>query len=452
MATSDENGQGGSQAVLTPPPSWDPIIANAMKEHPGLVDPRVKPAGYEALPSTLRFRFDQFQMTVMNQFLSRSDMIARLADPYRDIYQACGLPQKGRPVDPNEYWYMYERNPVADRAVWHVPNDVWQTPPSFIEDEAKDSDTDFEADMKDIDRQLRGEDSWYGGEEGSPFTDVLRRAHAMSRVSRYCALLIGLDDLKEGNEDLTQPAEFVNRRSRSRTGDPTPSKQAVPSKNGQVSTGPKRELLYLRVFPEHLARISELETKNGPRLGLPLMYQMTFAEPGDLSGIGAVIGANMYTKQVHWTRVVHITGQKESSEVFAKPCLRPYFNELMGLEKLYASSPEMYWKGAFMGMGFKNQQGIEGIDYKALKDMMERYQNDMQRWFAVFGLEPVPIAPQVVDCTSQVKVLIQSICISESVPERIFMGSERGEMSSAQDERQNNDRVQGVLWRIAVRE
>ena len=67
--------------------------------------------------------------------------------------------------------------------------------------------------------------------------------------------------------------------------------------------------------------------------------------------------------------------------------------------------------------------------------------NGLQRYLLLTGMSAKTISPQVVDPTSQINVQVQAICIQLGIPQRIFMGSERGELASSQDEGTWNDRL-----------
>jgi hypothetical protein len=104
----------------------------------------------------------------------------------------------------------------------------------------------------------------------------------------------------------------------------------------------------------------------------------------------------------------------------------------------------MFWKGAFFGLSFETHPSLGGdvdVDPESLKDMIEDYQNGLQRWLALTGMSAKTLAPQVVDPTPHIERQIEAICIKLGVPKRVFMGSERGELASTQDDKAWNDRL-----------
>jgi hypothetical protein len=206
-----------------------------------------------------------------------------------------------------------------------------------------------------------------------------------------------------------------------------------------------RRLLYLRTFPEHLVQITQFESNpTSPRYGQPLMYYITFNDWRTGSQTG--IGLPMSVRNVHWTRVVHLADNRGSSEVFGVPRMRPVLNNILGLHKLYASSPEMYYKGAFPGLKATTHPQLGGdveVDESAMRDSMEKYFNGLQRYLLGRGMDFATLSPTVSDPTSQINVQIEAICIEIDTPIRIFKGSERGELASSQDEKAHMARMRG---------
>jgi len=124
--------------------------------------------------------------------------------------------------------------------------------------------------------------------------------------------------------------------------------------------------------------------------------------------------------------------------------MQPVYNRLVDLRKLYGGSAEMYWKGAFPGLAIETHPQLGGdvvIDSAAMKTQMEQYMNGLQRYLSLVGQSANSLAPQVVDPTSHINTQIEAICVRLGIPKRIFMGSERGELASSQDDSTWNDRL-----------
>ena len=203
----------------------------------------------------------------------------------------------------------------------------------------------------------------------------------------------------------------------------------------------ERKLTFLRVFDETLIWVVQYESDpTSIRYGHPVYYNVILNDPRTLHG---GIGLTQTIAKVHWSRVLHLADNLVDSEVFGQPRMLPVYNRLMDLQKLHSGSAEMYWKGAFPGFSLETHPQLGGdvaFDTDDIKDQMENYFNGLQRYLAIAGAHMNSMAPQVVDPTTQIEVQIDAICIQKNIPNRVFKGSERGELASSQDDQTWNDR------------
>lgn len=354
------------------------------------------------------------EVAVENALMSRTELIRELTDSRRDLDADCGYKSTGE-LTASIYRELYDRMAIATRVVEVLPLESWCVSPRlFEEEEVEDREpTAFETRWTEVGKSLTmQEKSWLDTEETNPFWDYLQRVDVLSGIGSYGAILLGYDD----GLDLNQAV--------------------VPKRD--------MELLYVRVFDETLAKISKYdEDTNSRRFGRPTEYTLTLH---DSSGVSAVSTATLPTKEmtVHWTRVIHVADNLGSSELFATPRIRPVYNNIHDLRKLYGGSAEMYWKGAMPGWSIESQPQMQGeveVDKDDLRDQLEKQQNSLQRHLLMIGLNVKSLAPQVVDPTPQIDVQLTAICIKMAIPKRIFMGSERGELASSQDSRWWNGRL-----------
>lgn len=362
-------------------------------------------------------------MGLVANILSRMELMRGQIDPKsRDVYDSCNLPPVGM-LDGLSFEQLYRREGVAARVVQVYPLESWQVQPLVYEDEGGDTQSEFELAFDEMCKGLRGEQSYFQDDVGNPLWRSCLDADILSGIDPKGGLMfLGLDDLG-AEED--------------------------PSKDPTEGRTPER-LLFIRTFPGTRFEIAEFDTdQESPRFGLPLHYNVQFDEVVT-GGVGQPIG-KQWTR-VHYNRVHHLI------DVHHEPCTSPYqgtsrlepvYNYLLGLRKLHCSSPEMYWKGAFPGMGFSAHPALGAavatakINYEKLSEMMSKYEDGLQRWFALSGMVPTQFSPQVVDPSPQINVQIEAICIKMGIPVRIFKGSERGELASSQDDKAWNDRLKG---------
>jgi hypothetical protein len=373
----------------------------------------------------------------LNQAFTRPRGARTLPDGRRDIDAECGHPQQ--PVDPVVYQDLFDRDAIASRVVKIFPRECWQGQPGVYEDEAADTQSAFEQAWDALGMSLRGEKSKYQDEEGSPLWEYLCRADVLSGIGRYGVILLGLDDGKE----LSEPVDGVQELGTMPVGkgEPRPAGAQRYKFNNNAAAKTKK-LLYVRVFPESLAPVTRWEANEGsPRFGQPVMYQITFNDPRNMT---AGEGQNTGSRAVHWTRVIHVADGLESSEWLGTPRMQHVLNRILDLKKLYGGSAEMYWLGALPGISFETDLangGQTNIDWASVKDSVEGYINGLKRYMGLDGVTAKTLSPQVVDPGAQIEAQLDAICIEIDVPKRIFVGSERGQLASSQDERAWRNRV-----------
>lgn len=362
--------------------------------------------------------FDEVMVTtVMNNLLSRIRGMNMLGNPNRDIYLECGFPNR---VNISELKTFYEREPVAARVVELLPDECWKVQPEVYETEDTTNITPFEQAWKNICRQIEGEDSLYEDEKSNPVWEYLKKADTLSGIGQYGVILIGIDDGK----DLMEAVDGF-------TDD---------GFTGNLSEEVKSKVIYIRCFDESLIQVTRWQNDtNNPRYGQPLEYSIQLTDPDNqITGIGV----DYKQAKIHWSRVVHIADNTLSSEIIGVSRMRPVINNLISLQKLYSSSPEMYWQGAFPGIALTSDPQAR-IDPEGTKTQIQNYMNGLQRWLALRGMQANMLTPTVVDPNNQIEVQIDAICIKIGCPKRIFVGSERGELASSQDKDSWEERLIG---------
>lgn len=351
-----------------------------------------------------------FQEVVNNALYSRSQLISRFMDPRRNIDHECGYPETHE-ITPEHYRLLYDREAIPTRVVQVMPQESWQSQPAVYETEDVNEETEFEKAWAEVNKNLWGI-NWHEDERSSLVWEYLRRADELSGIGAYGVLLLGIND----GLDLRDPIK------------------------GKADD---RELLFLRSFDQSLAKITRYEPDpNNPRFGQPLEYSIVFGGSGEsLQDPGR---SSQITRYVHWSRVIHIADNLGSSEVFGVPRMQPVYNRLLDLRKIYGGSAEMYWRGGFPGLSIETHPQLGGdvkIDIDATRRQMENYMNGLQRYLTLAGMSAKSLAPQIVDPTPWIDAHITAICIRLNIPKRIFMGSERGELSSTQDDESWNDNL-----------
>lgn len=220
-----------------------------------------------------------------------------------------------------------------------------------------------------------------------------------------------------------------------------PDTGAEPGKDGKPQKR-QRKLLFLRCYDESLIQIVRYEWNiRSPRFGMPVMYRITLNDPRMAhSGVGLPLA----TVFVHWTRVLHAADNLAASEFSAIPRAEPVLNRLLDLRKVYGADGEASWRNAFLKLFFETHPQLGGdviVNKTAMRDDIENMMNGLQQWMLTTGMSAKAIPPALSDPTPHAAVQIEAICIQLGIPKRVFMGSERGELASSQDDSSWNDRL-----------
>lgn len=366
-------------------------------------------------------------LTANASTLTRQMLMNRSPDDRRNLNRECGYPDV---ITPEMYHDQFVRNPYAERVVNCLPSESWQVQPEVYETE-DENPSPFEDRWEQIASELSGGAGQYKGELGSPVWEALLNVDILSGVGHYGVLLIGIDDKRKLNE----PVDFMEKFDGISEETPPPVTD--------------RRVLFLRPFPQKLAQVIEVENNiYSPRFGQPKRYNITFNDPYDVDnlggGQGGVLGVQTATAEVHWTRVLHVADNTKSSPVFGAPRMSSVFDYVLDLRKIHGASGEGYWLAAINGLAFSTHPQLGGdveIDQASMRNQMENYYNGLQKYLLLSGLTPQQLTSMVADPTPHIQAKIEAICIKLQIPKRIFMGTERGELASSQDDGSWNDKV-----------
>lgn len=307
----------------------------------------------------------------------------------RDIYQALGYVNDPRYAD---YEARYRRQDIAKAIIDRPAKATWQGP-LLLQESNETNITPLEKAWKELSNRLK-------------LKTKFSRVDRLAGIGGFGVLLLGFDDIKSV-EDFQKP----------------------------VTPG-TRKLMYVKPFGEGSAKISSFEqdSKN-PRFGDPLMYSIGVTDSISGTTGSSMVSSIVLNAEVHYTRVIHIVDDILENEVVGIPRLEVVFNRLCDLEKVVGGDAEMFWRSARPGF-----QGKVDSDYQmtpeakeGLKDQIDEYEHNLRRMLVNEGVEYKALEQQVADPSNHVDVQIQMISAVTGIPKRILTGTERGELSSAQD-------------------
>lgn len=338
---------------------------------------------------------------LLNAFTSRVQLMKNLLDPRRDIDAECGYSKE---ITLDQYTYMYRRNGIAQRVVDIWPDESWVVNPDISQNEEEEQ-TEFE-------------EAWQLLEEAFSLYSFMHRIDKLSGIGSFGVILLGIGDGKE----LNQPVEGVND-------------------DGSISaTGRENKLNFVRVFDQDAVDVASLETdEKNPRFGFPKSYNIKFENVAALaSGTGTTLSI---TREVHWSRIVHIADNSMSSELFGVPRQEPVWNNLHNLRKIMGASGEGYYRGGFPGLSFEALPGYEKFDAAGIRDETEKYMNSLQRYIAQVGMTVKTLVPNIENPTPHFDMELQIISLTIKIPMRILLGSEQAQLASGQDKANLGKRV-----------
>lgn len=329
-----------------------------------------------------------------SELVGRANLMARMGMQYsgsRDLYKALGY-KKDLVFD--DYLAKYQRHDMAKAIIDRPVRATWQGSLEMVESD-KPKDTEFETTWDTLNRKLG-------------IKSILSRVDRLTGIGRYGILFLGLDDVSSVNS-LVNP----------------------------VNEGKVKNLLYLKPFGESSAKISKLvETSSDERYGKPLLYEIVIQD---------VKNKNEYAVKVHHSRIIHIVDDPLESEVYGTPRLEAVFNRLMDLEKLVGGDAEMFWRNArpgYSGEVNPDFQMTEGMKHELVKHLDE-YEHDLRRFLIQEGVTIKALEQQIADPKSHFSVQVSCLSAVTGIPQRVLMGSERGELASTQDTSEWKDYVQG---------
>ncbi len=320
------------------------------------------------------------------QLMSRSMLASRLGFQFngqRDLYSTFGYV---RSPGYNDYRNLYDRQGIASRLVEKFANDCWNRPPVLIDGSARsdqpDTATPFLKEWMDLADRLR-------------VYKILRQADIMLGFSRYAIIFMG-----------------------------------APGESFDTEAG-NDALFYLNAFDEQQATINDYitDTKD-PKFGTPLTYTVNFImDEGVVMPGGGV---------VHHSRVIHVAEDSLGSRVFGRPRLQTVINRLFDLEKVTGGGAEAAWLAVYKGVLISAREGAElpardSQEGKYMDEQITAFFNKMQRYAVLTDADVHDLGVEEVRIKDLYDTIISDLAGSKGIPQRILLGSERGELASGQD-------------------
>lgn len=328
---------------------------------------------------------------------SRRNLAAYLGNAFdgdRDYYRVLGY--KIDPF-PEDYLAHYTRDDIAGRVVDLPAQDTWKKRPVLIDGDSRSDDDNPASPFIKAWQQMTES----GDENALNIFHYLERVDRLAGIGRFGVLVIGIRDGKE----LSQPV------------DPT-TKLFDPS-----------GILYLRPVPEYLCQVNEYDIEQNPQ-------SRRF---GKLKEYKVDLGFGTGYQTIHHSRAIHVVEDALENEVIGRPRLERVLNRIDDLIKIVGGGAEATWKVIRKGLAITTKDGYQLPDdedaVQRLNTQLEEYEHGLRRILKLAGMEVTDLGSQVVDPSGLFRIIISLISAASDIPQRILIGSERGELASSQDER-----------------
>lgn len=298
----------------------------------------------------------------------------------RDLFEALGY---RRELTCRDYIDRYVRGGVAERIVEAYPRATWVSGVTIQEDPDPENTTAFEQAVSDLFDRLQ---LW----------QRFLRADILAGLGRYSVMLIGAPGV------LSQPLQRASAK----------------------------DVTYVSTLSEDRATIaSYVEDTTNPAYGTPEFYNVQLLVST--------------THRAHYTRVVHLAEGLLEDDVFGKPRLRAVWNYLDDLDKIVGGGAEAAWKRMDPGMqvdigpDVRLTPEIEDDLDKQIDELIHGYRRVIRTRGAKIDMLSAAVAGFGPNASS----VMDFVSATTGIPQRILMGSERGELASAQDKSNWDDRV-----------
>lgn len=307
-----------------------------------------------------------------------------------------------------DYYRMWERGGLAHGAVSRVISKCWQDNPELIEgaeEDTKRAPTAWEKQFKAF-------------AKSSKLWESIREADLRRCVGKYSALVLQIADGKTWNQPVR------GRAARRLV-------KIIPAWEGQLT----------------VSQWGTDETKED--YGQPVMYSFKETAVGNdpSASTAGYAGRNL---EIHPDRVIIL-----GDILNGVPMLRAGYNDFVNIEKVLGGSGESFLKNAArqIGINFDKTTNLADIaaahsvatkDLKGVFDAVtEGLNQGIDQTLITQGAQVTPLVANVPDPQQHFNVSLMSAAASLMIPVMVWIGSQTGERSSTEDQKDWNNTNQG---------
>ena len=319
----------------------------------------------------------------------RANLAARAGitfDGKRDIYAYLGYK---RTLTYDDYYDRYRRGGIASRLVDAYPQATWRQRPVLLDpgSQLQDDRSEF---VKAFDSMAKRLNLYH----------YFERADKLAGIGRYSVVMIGV----KGGQPLETRLPNVSSFD---------------------------DIIYITPYSEENAEAKEYDTNpSSERFGLPTVY-------------GVTIGKGIPKRNVHYTRLLHISEGLLEDDIFGRPRMEPVWNYLDDLDKIMGGSAEGVWRTVDRGIQFDvdKDADLSPEDEEDFTNEIEEYIHNFKRYIKTRGIKATPLGSEVASVKDNFDAIVSLVGGTLGIPTRILLGSERGQLASSSDERNFSSRV-----------
>jgi hypothetical protein len=154
-------------------------------------------------------------------------------------------------------------------------------------------------------------------------------------------------------------------------------------------------------------------------------------------------------KDVHWSRVIHITRNSLSNRLYGVPDLRPVWNDLDNLYKLIGGGSETAWNIMSLPTLFSIDKDVTfpseeamNTQLTAFKESIEKLRHKLDPYAYGRGVTADVIGNKggLPQFGPDADTVMDQIAGTKGLPKRVLLGSEVGDLASTQDKKRVDDR------------
>lgn len=315
--------------------------------------------------------------------LSLASSLGQSFDGSRDVYLSAGY---SKTISIERIIGKVERQDIANRILSIFPSETWRKPPVILDGtDGKDArdDTPFVQAWNNI---ANPPPDFTSVSEKKSIWHYLQRADKLSLMGRYGILFVGVSGTDELKDPLPQNVNFA----------------------------------YLRSFSERRIILTESNLNkdaSSSRFGMPGHYGIQFTD-----GI---------SRQVHWSRCIHIAEELLDDEVYGLPILQKVWNRLDDLEQVMAGSKEAFWRLASKGLVLE-QDPEARVSEEVSEEDLSKFVHGLTRTLELVGYKANVLGGESVDPGPMVMAIMMIIATSLGIPQNKLMGAQSGRLASAE--------------------